>query len=201
MKLFTKVPNDIYIACSGGVDSMVMVDFYRKGRKNIELLFMDHGTETSKEAREFLVKFSESNNIKLHIGGIINEYDTNLSKEEYWRNERYNFFKKFTDKPIIMAHHLGDQIENWVMTALHGYPKLIPPRNGNIVRPFVLVYKEEILDYAKRKNLQWCEDKSNADIKYVRNRVRHNIIPECLKIQQGLGTVISKIIIEKFKND
>jgi tRNA(Ile)-lysidine synthase len=93
---------------------------------------------------------------------------------------------------VVTGHHLGDAIETWIFTSLHGDSKLIPYSRGNVIRPFLITPKEEIRSWASRRNLTWIEDESNIDPRYMRNRIRMHIVPEALKVNPGLGTVIRK---------
>jgi tRNA(Ile)-lysidine synthase len=92
----------------------------------------------------------------------------------------------------VTGHHLGDAIETWIFTSLHGESKLIPYSRGNVIRPFLITPKEEIRDWASRRGLSWIEDESNSDPKYMRNLIRMAIVPEALKVNPGLGKVIRK---------
>lgn len=198
MKLLGQLPHKSYVACSGGVDSMAVVSFLMAGRKDIELLFFHHGTETSDIAFKFLMTFSDTNGIPLHVGRIGRDRIKTESMEEYWRNERYGFFKNYSDRPIITCHHVGDQVENWLFTSMHGNPMLIPHCNGNIIRPFLLADKQEFIHWCESRSVAWVEDKSNTDVKYARNRIRHNIVPEVEKINPGIKTVVRRLTLAKY---
>ena len=113
------------------------------------------------------------------------------SWEEYWRVERYKFFHSLS-APVITAHHLDDQIETWLMGAIHGQPKLIPYRNRNVIRPFLLTTKSDFIEYAETKFVSWVEDDTNMNYAHARNRVRHEIIPEVMEINPGIHKVIAK---------
>ena len=103
--------------------------------------------------------------IECHVGRIGRRRAKGESQEEYWRNERYAFFEKFKASPIVTCHHLGDAVETWVMSSLHGEGKLIPYRNAryNIMRPFLCTPKSEIEDWAERHGVEYVTDGSNFD--------------------------------------
>lgn len=188
IKLLVKIPKQIYLACSGGVDSIGALTFLtRHDRRVVTPVFFDHGTETSKKAIDFLLE----NGYNPVVGKIDRSKDKKESWEEYWRNERHRFFRSLkTD--IVMAHHLDDAIESWIFSSIHGEGKLIPIRNGNIIRPFLITEKEKLKDVCLRENKKWIEDETNQDLSYVRNRIRHCMMPEILKINPGIGKVIKK---------
>lgn len=191
MKIINPIPHECYLALSGGKDSMFALHFLNAGRRRVHCLFFNHGTKSSKIAREFVTR----GEFKVTVGNITREKLPSESPEEYWRNERYKFFNQYVDKPIIMAHNLNDQAENWLMTALHGKPRLIPYSNKNIIRPFILVSRKEIDYYCNKYDVKWCEDESNKDTKYSRNKIRHEILPKCLEINPGFLTTVRKNLL------
>lgn len=192
--LLGNIPEKPYIACSGGVDSMVALDFLLNGRYKPVVLNFNHGTEFGDKAEEFLRKRCKELNLSFMVGKIQRERKRGESIEEYWRNERYKFFGQFANS-IITAHHLDDAVEWWLFSALHGEPKLIPYRNGNVIRPFLLTPKSEIRNWAERKGIQFLDDPSNADLKYMRTIIRHQIKMPALKVNPGLRTVVKKRLL------
>ena len=90
-----------------------------------------------------------------------------------------------TSSIIVTAHHAGDQAETMYMrihrgTTLAGLRGIQETRelNGTILyRPLLNVSREELLAYARENNLEWCEDESNDDVKFARNKVRHETLP------------------------
>ncbi len=198
-----KIPRQhFYVACSGGSDSMVLVDFLKKYPKNhFDILHFNHGTEYCQEAEDFIIDYCKQNNIELHLGKINRERNKEESQEEYWRNCRYEFLSKFSDEPILMAHHLKDCIETWVMTSLNGNPQLIPYYNPkyNIFRPMLLVSKDEIEDWIKRHNVKYIFDKSNLDISLKRNYVRNIMMKDIYHISPGIETILKKKILRQYE--
>jgi tRNA(Ile)-lysidine synthetase-like protein len=186
-----KLPREIYIACSGGVDSMAVAHFLSKNHK-VNLMFFDHGTETSKDARDFLLDSYYGN---ISIGELNRDKKPSESWEEYWRNQRYEWFHCF-DVPIITCHHLDDCAETWIWSSLHGEGKIIPYANRNVFRPFRLNRKSEFTNWCRNKNVAWIEDSSNEDKKYMRNFIRHEIMPKALVVNPGLHKVVRKKVLE-----
>jgi tRNA(Ile)-lysidine synthase len=191
IRFIGKIPNKCTIAFSGGVDSVAIVDFLLNGRKQIDLAFFHHGTETSNLAHQFVVEFAKTRNLKLKVGYISRQKLPEESMEEYWRNERHSFFSTFKD-PVVTAHHLDDAIETWIFTSLHGESRLIPHSSGNVIHPFLVTPKSEFISWCKRKKLLWMEDESNGDLRFMRNLIRHKIVPEALRVNPGLHKVIKK---------
>ena len=191
IRLLNKIPNKFFIACSGGVDSMVALDFFINGKYKPAVLNFDHGTEFGDKAREFLRKRCKELDIPILIKKISREKGRDESTEEYWRTERYRFFNSLPAE-VVTAHHLDDVVEWYIFSSLHGQGKIIPYRNGNVIRPFLMTPKSEILSWAERKNIQYLDDPSNEDERYMRSIVRHKIMKHALRINPGLRTVIRK---------
>ncbi len=199
IKILGKIPSEkFYLACSGGIDSAVALDFLLRYPKNdMHILYFNHGTEHAQEAEQFVRNKCKELNIPLTVGNIlIKEKSENQSWEEYWRKERYRFFNTFV-APIITAHHLNDSCEWYLFSALHGKGKLIPYQNGNVIRPFLLTSKKDILNWAERKNVEYIDDPSNKDEKYMRNLIRHKIMPLARMVNPGLEKVMRKKYLKK----
>ncbi len=195
-----KLDRKVYVACSGGVDSMAAVDLL-KNNHDVHLLFFNHGTKTSSDALEFLMDYTCTKNtehdckLKLQVGTITRDKTADQSWEEYWRIQRYEWFHSF-DHPIITGHHLDDCVETWIWSSLHGEGKIIPYANKNVIRPFRLNRKSTFTNWARNKNIPWIEDESNNDNKYMRNFIRHDIMPKALVVNPGLHKVIRKKVLE-----
>ena len=194
------IPRNITLACSGGPDSMAVLDFLIRGRKDVTVAYFDHGTDHGEVAREFLVSFCEKNNIPIKIGAISDSRPKDKSLEEWWRDERYSFLNSIPGKKIT-CHHLNDVAEWWIFSSLNGNPRLIPYENGDIIRPFLLTPKESFVSWCKRKDVPFVTDPGNTNLKFARSRIRSAIMPEALRINPGLLKVLKKKIIRDQKRD
>lgn len=114
---------------------------------------------------------------------------------------------------IVTAHHAGDQAETLYMrlrrgttlAGLHGIQEirtlsfaaplssLVSRHSSLLYRPFLNVTREQLREYAFANNLSWCEDESNADTKFARNKIRHEALPELEKIYPGAAEQLSRI--------
>lgn len=221
-KLLTEIPRDVYIAVSGGPDSMAALDFLRRAH-NVTAIHFNHGTKHGAEAEEFVVDMMQRMGIALITGMIQNEIPEGESKENFWRQARYEFFKKaLQGKTLVMAHTLDDAMETWIFTNLHGEGRLIPAERDlwtkdltkpspqdfgmtsveyenkysvHIIRPFLLSRKADMLDWCKRKQVPYVMDPGNVDLAYPRVRIRQVILPEILKVNPGFPKVISKMYL------
>ena len=186
------LPRKLTVACSGGVDSMSIVDFLSRSH-DVTVAYFDHGTDHGREALNFLLdKFGSS----LIRGSITRAKEPSESWEEFWRNERYEFLHSI-DEPVVTGHHLDDCVETWVMSCMHGTGKWIPYRNKNVIRPFRLTKKSVFREWSLSKKVPYIEDQSNSDINYTRNYIRHEMMPHVLKVNPG----IHKTIAKKMEND
>lgn len=190
--LLGRVPaRKIYLAISGGVDSMAAWDFL-KNSHDVTPIFFHHKTKDCFAAEFFLRNFFADDII---IGRIKNQNRPKGSSwEEYWRTERYAFLKQFY--PVVTAHHLDDQIETWVLGAVHGQPKLMSYYNGLVYRPFLLNNKSVFEKWCKDHGVPFIEDESNEDTSKKRNFTRRHLIPIMRNLHKGLDTTIRNKTID-----
>jgi tRNA(Ile)-lysidine synthase len=180
----------LLLATSGGIDSMVMVDLFQKLPFDIAIVhcnFQLRGME-SFEDQNFVQNYAEINNIEL----FITQFDTAAFAEDYKlsiqlaaRELRYSWFYELLDTKkydyILTAHHADDNLETFLInfvrgTGLDGLTG-IPEQNDKVIRPILILSRQELEQYARENNIQWREDSSNASDKYLRNKIRHNLVP------------------------
>lgn len=192
IKVLGDIPKGEFgIACSGGVDSMAILDFLIKGRRKPHVIYFNHNTEHGDDAEKFVTEYCQKNNLKLSIGRTDLKPESN--KEKIWSDLRYQYFSQF-DFPIITCHHLDDCVETYLFSCLRGFQSVIPYSRGNVIRPFLLNEKSVFESWCKRKGVPFIQDESNFSTDYSRNKIRHNIVPEALKVNPGLKTVVKKMI-------
>lgn len=179
-----QIPAGRYVAAvSGGVDSVVLLDLLRMypGVK-IVVAHYDHGIrEDSAEDRKFVRDLARRY-------GLPFVYDQGSlgtdASEAKARTARYKFLTKTRDvsaaDAIVTAHHQDDVLETAVINLVRGTGRkgLSSLTSGEgIIRPLLSVPKSEIIDYAVRHGLTWREDSTNASTKYLRNHIRHSVLP------------------------
>jgi tRNA(Ile)-lysidine synthase len=194
IKIQGNLPRKIYVACSGGVDSMAILDFLNRNH-DVFVLHFDHGTDHSANAFQFVGDYCEKNDIPwlCNRPDITREKTPRESQEEYWRNIRYEWLERCTNRDIITGHHLDDCVETWVWSSMHGTGKIIPySRNNRIFRPFRLNRKRDLELWANLNNVPYIEDDSNADTCYTRNYIRHTMMENVLKVNPGIHKTIAK---------
>ena len=200
IKLLGKLPRKITVACSGGVDSMVALDFLRRNHA-VEVLHFNHGTAHGEQAEEFVLRYCRKNSIPFLVDRVRSTIPPGRSREDWWRNQRYEFFDKYTDRPVVTCHHLDDCVETWIFSSLNGTGKSIPYRRNHVVRPFLLNRKRDLALWANLKNVPHIEDDSNAETCYNRNYIRHNMMPHVLEVNPGIHKVISRKVREEYERE
>lgn len=171
------------LAVSGGVDSMVLLDFCVKkyGAEDVVVAHFNHGTrESCREDEDFIKKCCKNYNVFLEVGyGQLGE---NVSEEKA-RRKRYEFFyeiaKKYDGK-IATAHHVDDLLESIAINFLRGtgWRGVAAMNNPEIFRPFISEMcwgKKDILRYAAENSIIFREDPTNSSEKYLRNRIRKEV--------------------------
>lgn len=195
IKIQGKLPRQIWLACSGGVDSMAALDFLSRNHQ-VNVLHFDHGTAHGEKAKAFLEQFCTERQIPLTVGEVRGTIPPGPSREEWWREQRYAFLDKFFTVPVITCHHLDDCVETWVWSSMHGTSKYIPYRRKHVIRPFRLTRKRDFELWCNLNNVPWVEDDSNENIHYTRNYIRHEMMPHVLKVNPGIHKTIAKKVKE-----
>ena len=180
----------VLIAVSGGLDSMVLLDLISKTNIKFAVAhcnFQLRGDESDAD-ENFVKSYCYENSIQ----GFFQKFDTNqfaedekLSIQVAARKLRYEWFYELIATKnfdfVATAHHLDDQLETFLInfsrgTGLDGLCG-IPFQNDKIIRPLLFFSRAEIETFANENQLKWREDSSNASDKYVRNKIRHHVVP------------------------
>lgn len=194
INLLVKPPKKINLAFSGGVDSLSVAHFLKRGKFDVTLLHFNHGCEYSADIQRQIYHRIKDLDLPLQVG-YIQDYGEDRAKgqslEDYWRRARYSFLRSFDD-PFITCHHLDDAVETWVWSSLHGEGKIIPVSDDKVIRPFLTTEKDDFIHYAKRNNLVAVDDPYNDDKSLTRNYIRANIMHHAYHVNPGLKKVIRK---------
>jgi len=189
----------LLIAISGGVDSVVLFHLLHKLNYDVSLAhcnFKLRGKESDLD-EEFIKNLNQiSANQIFTIIFDTEKYakEHKLSTQIAARELRYNWFQKLITEHkfeyVLTAHHADDNLETFLIhltrgSGLDGFTG-IPKVNGNIVRPLLAFSRKEILNYAKDNDIEWREDASNASNKYIRNKIRHQVLPVLKEINPSI---------------
>lgn len=195
--LSTKIPSKVILACSGGCDSMSALDFLLSGKKEVIVAYFNHGTLHGEKAEEFITEYCAERSLSLFLGSCSKQKEKHQSLEEYWREERLGWLErvsKIHQMPVITCHHLDDAVEWWLFSSFHGTGKIIPCERPPFIRPFLLTRKETLKSWNIRKEVPWIEDPSNNKKEFMRNYIRHELVPRVLNVNPGIHKVVAKKI-------
>ena len=199
------------MACSGGLDSVVLAHLCASFNLDFSLAhcnFKLRGEESEKD-ENLVRKLGEQLGKEIFVTsfdthGYMAQHRTNLQIAA--RELRYNWFSQIMEnhhiKTLVTAHHADDSLETFIInlsrgTGIEGLSG-IPSLTNTISRPLLQFSRTEIKKYAEANAIHWREDASNENTKYLRNNIRHNIIPKLkelnphflenfLKTQEHLG--------------
>lgn len=190
---FLKENDSIVLALSGGPDSMCLLHLLLeiKAKKNLNIIcvHINHNTrEACQREMEFVQKYMKEKNINFEYFKI-EEYRKGKFSETEAREKRYQYFKdvvnKYQANYLFTAHHGDDLVETIIMRLLRGstlkgyagFKKDSTWDNVRIIRPLINLKKIEIMEYLKQNNIPYVIDESNNTDIYLRNKIRHNILP------------------------
>ncbi len=183
----------LFLACSGGVDSMVLLHLLLKADFQVSVLHVNYHLrgEDSNNDEQFVKSTCEKWSLPFYSRSfdtrkILSEEGGNL--QDVARKIRYDWFHEITDQHsdnfILLAHHNDDQVETFFQhvarkSGIIGLAGMLENHN-QILRPLLNFSKGEILEFAKSTKISWREDVSNAKSDYTRNKLRNVLLPEVL---------------------
>lgn len=186
------------LAVSGGADSMVLLDLFVKNKLSCLVAhanFKLRGADA--DADELLVQNTcAKHKIDYHCKQLnVKQYkqNHNASTQMAARELRYNWLKAIQQQYkidwLVTAHHLDDSLETFLInlsrgTGLNGLCG-IPTGDNHTLRPLLDCTKQEIVAYAKQHNIVWREDASNESDQYLRNQIRHHVVPKIKQLHPG----------------
>jgi len=191
----------VLVAVSGGMDSIVLLDVLRHLGHRCQVLHVDHGLRgTESEAdRAFVEAHCEALGVPCHTRKVAVKdlsVTAGTSVQMAARELRYAAARSVAAElglgHIALAHHRDDAIETYLMELMRGGLSTIPLRSGPFVRPLLCVGRSDLAEHAERHGLMWREDASNEDPKYLRNRVRHEVLPLLEALSPSLRRVLGR---------
>lgn len=197
----------ILVAFSGGKDSLMLLDFINKQRESLNIYtgacHINHGLRhTAKRDEDFCRLYCKKNNIDFYTYNISEELknDNRGGTEASARKYRYKYLLQTIKENgydfLFTAHTYSDDIESFFVDLYTGASLFtlggIMYENNQIIRPMLSITTEMVNDYIYKNNLEPVFDETNNDIKYVRNRIRHKLIP----VLYGCGNEFEKSVIK-----
>lgn len=204
----------ILVAFSGGKDSVALLDFLNCFKKKyfyqLTACHVNHGLRKSAINDEnFCKEFCKKNNINFEIVNISDKIQNDLSSgiENAARKYRYEALQIVSNKLmcdyILTAHTFDDQIETFFTDIYTGASIFtlggIREKNGSILRLMLDISTEKIYSYLSERNINYIEDDSNSDIRFIRNRVRHNLIPNLYNMGSDFVSTVLRLQDESSK--
>ena len=197
----------LLVASSGGIDSMVLTDLLFKLDYQIAIAhcnFHLRGKESDLD-EAFVIKSAKKLKIPYHVISFDTKgyaQQKNISIQMAARDLRYEWFEELLQKQdlhyLLTAHHADDNLETFLInfsrgTGLDGLTG-IPAMNNKTIRTLLPFSRKEIEQYAKENNITWREDQSNKETKYLRNKLRHDIIPLLKELNPGFLESFNKTV-------
>ncbi len=195
----------VLVAVSGGPDSVCLLDVLCRLREAIPMtLFvahLNHGLRPGEDQLEtqFVNDLAASRGLSCRVGCVTHLRMTDPCLEDKARESRYRFLGEtgtvFSAQKIALGHTLTDQAETFVMRLLrgsgpHGMGAIHPKRDNRFIRPLIEHPREQVLSYLKRRGLDFMEDPSNRDPRFLRNRVRETLFPMLRSFQPRVVEII-----------
>ena len=213
--------NDIIaVAVSGGSDSMALLHFMHAKSLihnfKIIALNVEHGIrgQASLDDSQFVKSYCDSNGIELvsySVNGPQKALDDKLSLEQACRLLRYEcFFDCIVNgkcTKVATAHHRSDNVESVLLnlfrgTGLKGLAGINANFSDKIIRPFLNVSKQEIMDYVNLHSIPFVDDQTNFSDDYTRNCLRLNVIPKIKQVFPEMEKSICRFAeIAKIEDD
>ena len=192
----------ILVAVSGGVDSVVLLDLLVKAHYNVVVAhcnFKLRGKE-SDEDEQFVRSVAAKYRVDCFVKTCpADDFSSshNVTIQESARELRYAFFKALTEEKgfdkVAVAHHADDDLETLFINLMRGSGlqglKGMPVQRDNIIRPLMFISRQQIENYANQHDLSWRNDSSNDSDKYLRNKIRHHLLPVLKDIAPNFNTI------------
>lgn len=188
----------VAVAVSGGLDSVVLLHLLQltQGRHLglLSVATLDHGTrgESASDA-DFVASLALESGLELHRKRV--ELGPDAS-EAACRSARLAFFRQLDVAHVALAHHRDDQVETVLMRMLRGSGTRglagMAYRREHLVRPLLDVSRQALFQHARSHGLRWREDPTNRDPRFLRNRVRHELVPLLEGLRPGALSVVAR---------
>jgi len=192
------------VAVSGGADSTALLLALRRLGCRLHVAHLDHGLRPESDAdAEFVRELSA----RLGLSCTVARRDVaayrgrhKLSPEAAAREVRYAFLRETAERvgaqAIFVAHTANDQVETFLLRLIRGAGPAglsgMKPKDGQLCRPLLGVWREEVEAFLKEHGQEWREDATNSDPAFLRNRVRHELLPLLVSLNPGVKEVLRR---------
>lgn len=196
------------VGYSGGVDSHVLLHAMASLRKShpewaLRAIYIHHGISAHADTwQTHCEKICRELNVSLTVYRISVDLSSQEGVEGEARKKRYEKFSEALEdnECLLMAHHQDDQAETLLLQLIRGagiaglsaMPAIKPLGKGELLRPFLSMTRDELIDYAKQEHLEWIEDDTNHDLQFARNYLRKTIFPLLKKRWPSVAKTLSR---------
>ncbi len=194
IKKYVKQNSALLVACSGGADSAALTDALWQLKDEccykITVMHVEHGIrgQEALDDAEFVKNFCAERGLAFvcrHVKAPDYALQNGLSLEDAARRLRYKALFAYAAEAkcdyIVTAHQADDQAETVLMQLMRGSGTSglsgMQTASGKLLRPFLFVQRTEIEAYCRERGLQFCNDSTNEDVRYTRNRIRKELLP------------------------
>ena len=182
----------VFIGYSGGLDSTVLLtlacDFFSPQR--VVAVHINHGLSLHADAwQAHAAAYSAALRVTFSSHAVT--VSSKHNEEATARSERYAVFRRVVGPSdvLLLGHHAGDQVETVLYNLLRGsggrglsgIPKVRELGTAKLLRPLLEVTRDDLVAFARKRQLSWVEDESNKDVRFDRNYLRHRVIPVMAK--------------------
>jgi tRNA(Ile)-lysidine synthase len=200
----------VIVGLSGGPDSVCLFDILLSLRDklniNIKACHFNHKLrgEESEADEKFVEKLCKDSGTELIVGEWENKPRNKKASEDEARRARYDFFSKISISDggvvkIALAHNSNDLAETFLMRIIRGTGlkglKSIPSSRENFIRPLLKFSRDDIMDYIIANNIKHRTDKSNVDLTYFRNQIRHKLLPDLKEFNPNIVETLGGAIL------
>jgi len=184
----------LLVMVSGGGDSVALLDIAVRLGARVAALHVNYALREDADSDEQFVRdLAARLDVPLHAQRVTLP-EGNM--QERARDARYALAEQLAERDYAAAHTASDQAETVLYRlavspgsrALHG----MAPRRGRLVRPLLGVTREEVRHYLRARELEWREDPSNADRRFARARVRHDVVDALRELSPAAERTIAE---------
>lgn len=200
-----KLGRHVVVGLSGGLDSVVLLHALVRLRSEmafvVSAVHVHHGLSPNADAwSAFCVSICDTLAVPCHVVHVQLSDATGKGVERVARESRYATFESVPGDILCLGHHQNDRAETFLLnlcrgagaTGLAGFPKARQLGNKQLIRPFIGLPRAALQAWATAQQLRWIEDESNADCRYRRNYVRHQVLPTMAAVFPGVVQVLSR---------
>lgn len=192
----------VIIGVSGGIDSMVLLHLAHRFGLNLVVAHVNYQLRKESDLEMQLVQNTAQSmgyEVLIRLAGKeMSDASIQAKAREIRRTWFTEIMKETGASHILLGHHANDQAETFILRILRGSGLqglgAMKMQHGAWIRPLLNVKREQIQSWAEKEGISWCDDSSNATDAYLRNRIRHQIIPKLSDIHpQGLENLLKTV--------